>query len=775
MELNVTCPILLTQDVLRRFGDQANARGTLKIRIVNISSLLAIQVMPSWSLYSVGKAARDMHMKSVAADARRSGLDVRTLSWAPGPMDTKMVQEVLETCPDTDVRAQFQSMYESGTLVDPRYSAAQLMVLLHEDFYENGCHKDIYDIGVPPPAPAAGSEQLLTPEHLAEVPQRMQKQLLGERLYPHVARSHPEIAGRITSMLLEMENSEVLMLLQSEQHLQAKVDEARRLLELYSNVSPPVNPAEIAGQPPEVQRQYFGERLYPRVARYQPELAGKITGMLLGLERHELLEVFESEQMLQSKVEEARRIILLHVDEVAPPCTAAELAEQPPELQKQFLGERLFPRVAYHQPVLAGKITGTLLMEMTNEDLMELLKSKEMLLEQVNEARHVIEENAGIAGKPPAVQKQIIGERLFPQVLQYYPLLAGKLTGMMLEMDNSDLLVLLDSPQLLKDKVEEAKLVLDTTCGPDAHLLTDELLLQAEQPFADIEAQQPTPWFAEPEDLTKEFHRLTGISGAAPFRVPQGGFVQQAEVQQHRLRDLRRCLDRQGASPSDINSVQDSVSELEGLVEDLADLGPRAPAEPRDQVAVRRAIVGALYEELRSLASEVRGAQVLELQRESEVASYFTATPSTARRAPKVKMPSVVEKDDFADLLGQVGDGPSEPGRPAASAALQAEEQRLLATFTTDLDKIQETRTKIEEVSTMVGLFATKVAEQTEQTDEIYDLTEESTAYVESAQQHLERAIQNSNSYRFYVVCWFIGSALFLLVFDYIDARWSPI
>ncbi|OLP86965.1 Sepiapterin reductase [Symbiodinium microadriaticum] len=280
MELNVTCPILLTQDVLRRFGDQANARGTLKIRIVNISSLLAIQVMPSWSLYSVGKAARDMHMKSVAADARRSGLDVRTLSWAPGPMDTKMVQEVLETCPDTDVRAQFQSMYESDTLVDARYSAAQLMVLLNEDFYENGSHKDIYDIGVPPPAPAPGSEQPLTPELLAEVPQRMQKQLLGERLYPHVARSRPEIAGRITSMLLEMENSEVLMLLQSEQHLQAKVDEARRLLELYSNVSPPVNPAEIAGQPPEVQRQYFGERLYPRVARYQPELAGKITGLL---------------------------------------------------------------------------------------------------------------------------------------------------------------------------------------------------------------------------------------------------------------------------------------------------------------------------------------------------------------------------------------------------------------------------------------------------------------------------------------------------------------
>lgn len=59
--------------------------------------------------------------------------------------------------------------------------------------------------------------------------------------------------------------------------------------------------------------------------------------------------------------------------------------------------------------------------------------------------------------------------------------------------------------------------------------------------------------------------------------------------------------------------------------------------------------------------------------------------------------------------------------------------------------------------------------------DECYQLTEQSTSYVEGAQKHLERAIENRNSYRFYVVCWFLGSAIFLLVFDYIDSRWSLI
>merc|ERR1711931_497060 len=62
---------------------------------------------------------------------------------------------------------------------------------------------------------------------------------------------------------------------------------------------------------------------------------------------------------------------------------------------------------------------------------------------------------------PRAVQgQQMIGEKLFPMVQDYQPHLAGKITGMLLEIDNSELLHMLDSPQLLKDKVEEAVQVL---------------------------------------------------------------------------------------------------------------------------------------------------------------------------------------------------------------------------------------------------------------------------------------------------------------------------
>lgn len=49
------------------------------------------------------------------------------------------------------------------------------------------------------------------------------------------------------------------------------------------------------------------------------------------------------------------------------------------------------------------------------------------------------------------------------------PELAGKITGMLLEMDNNELLALLDSEKAMTDKVQEALKVLQDYAGnPDA-------------------------------------------------------------------------------------------------------------------------------------------------------------------------------------------------------------------------------------------------------------------------------------------------------------------
>jgi len=74
---------------------------------------------------------------------------------------------------------------------------------------------------------------------------------------------------------------------------------------------------------------------------------------------------------------------------------------------------------------------------------------------------------------PPQEQKQMLGERLFPLISQMYPELAGKITGMLLEIDNSELLHMLESRESLKAKVEEAVAVLQAHQAKEAEGVKD--------------------------------------------------------------------------------------------------------------------------------------------------------------------------------------------------------------------------------------------------------------------------------------------------------------
>jgi len=66
--------------------------------------------------------------------------------------------------------------------------------------------------------------------------------------------------------------------------------------------------AQLAAASPQQAKQIIGENLFPKIQVLQPELAGKITGMLLEMENAELINLFEDEAALHAKVNEAMQV-----------------------------------------------------------------------------------------------------------------------------------------------------------------------------------------------------------------------------------------------------------------------------------------------------------------------------------------------------------------------------------------------------------------------------------------------------------------------------------
>ncbi|KAG7092525.1 hypothetical protein E1B28_008875 [Marasmius oreades] len=86
-------------------------------------------------------------------------------------------------------------------------------------------------------AQAAATGPDISPSVLANANPLEQKQMLGEVIYMKIASSQPELAGKITGMLLEMDNSELLHLLEHPEALNAKVQEALIVLQEYTGGS----------------------------------------------------------------------------------------------------------------------------------------------------------------------------------------------------------------------------------------------------------------------------------------------------------------------------------------------------------------------------------------------------------------------------------------------------------------------------------------------------------------------------------------------------------
>jgi len=84
-----------------------------------------------------------------------------------------------------------------------------------------------------PSAPSQNPTETLTIQALAKAPEETKKQMIGETLFPLIKEQQAELAGKITGMLLEMDNGELLHLIESREALNEKIEEALHVLQQH--------------------------------------------------------------------------------------------------------------------------------------------------------------------------------------------------------------------------------------------------------------------------------------------------------------------------------------------------------------------------------------------------------------------------------------------------------------------------------------------------------------------------------------------------------------
>lgn len=92
--------------------------------------------------------------------------------------------------------------------------------------------------GVPAVLAPLGDQSPLTISALAQLSEEDQKRTLGERLFPLVQEMYPNLAQKLTGMLLGVDNAEVIHLLESKDSLRAKCEEGISVLKNSRNLPP---------------------------------------------------------------------------------------------------------------------------------------------------------------------------------------------------------------------------------------------------------------------------------------------------------------------------------------------------------------------------------------------------------------------------------------------------------------------------------------------------------------------------------------------------------
>jgi len=134
MSLNLYHVTCLTAEFLRRFPSGHRC-------VLNITSLCALQPFKSMGYYCVGKAAREMYFRVLA----KENAELNVLSYSPGPVDTDMISEVIQTIGDKETKQMFVTMKDSRQLVTLEQTTQKLVAVLASQKYNSGDRFDYFD------------------------------------------------------------------------------------------------------------------------------------------------------------------------------------------------------------------------------------------------------------------------------------------------------------------------------------------------------------------------------------------------------------------------------------------------------------------------------------------------------------------------------------------------------------------------------------------------------------------------------------------------------
>lgn len=135
--LNLFSVACLNSQFLKVFPEGSAKQRT----IVNVTSLCAIKPFKSMGYYCTGKASREMFFRVLAEE--NPTIDV--LNYAPGPVDTDMVSEVISSTGDADIKSMFVNLKKTGTILTVDQTTRKIMEVLESGKFESGQHVDYYD------------------------------------------------------------------------------------------------------------------------------------------------------------------------------------------------------------------------------------------------------------------------------------------------------------------------------------------------------------------------------------------------------------------------------------------------------------------------------------------------------------------------------------------------------------------------------------------------------------------------------------------------------